>query len=142
MSVYEMGSGENSSRFLPATALSPVVTICRSSYAQNSELPSRTMRGPVSRHFFGSRSVQSVAGSIRWSSTEMNQLNVMRPPARVVRRWEPRPRLGLSCWRSPRGRRLVDGMRSRHRSRHRDGALRAVGCRVFRLRLELEGNLG
>src|SRR6516225_8069595 len=44
------------------------------------------MRGPVSRQRSGSRSCHSRAGSIRWSSTEMNQLNDMNPP--MVR---PRP---------------------------------------------------
>ena len=46
---------------------------------QNSESPSRTMRGPVSRHRSGRRSCQSRAGSIRWSSTETNQVSVIKP---------------------------------------------------------------
>src|SRR5215467_2189662 len=74
-----MGSGENSSRRLPATAFRPVVTIWRSSYTQNSESPSRTMWGAFSRHASGTRSCHSRAGSMRWSSTEMNQLKDIEP---------------------------------------------------------------
>src|SRR5437016_679996 len=80
MSSYVIGNGENSSRFLPATALRPVVTIWRSSYAQNSPSLSRTMCGARSRQRSGTRSCHSRAGSMKWSSTDTNQLMLMCPP--------------------------------------------------------------